>query len=384
MYFIMMPKPEPHQLLCLAWFLNRSKKHHWAFGNHFIFLGIAYGLKFNMLLLLPLFFLVPVLKHGLLNVREFIIPGLKAFAFLVIGILIAIPCLILTPIKPVFLKAYIHETFGGTEKLYDNLTLGFTDWMEHGLGGSYLGLGWLAFPFLAFVVYHMIQASLREFKTKNFSSSVILISGCILGMVIMLKTKRLWPHYLWTAFVLMLLGSIASIGDIKDTLVKRINWVVISGFVGTSFFFFLNRELPLYTHLEKSTEAVNAQKWSLQAIQYIKAKHTKARIGTDGSILYPFEDFVSVDIFHPFAGKTPDRSNLRFYWYTDFPEKIYNDSNDIIVFYKRHPERLVKEHPNVYIGRHEELHQLFQTNINKTYIKDTTFGEIILYKLITK
>lgn len=28
MYFMMMPKPEPHQLLCLAWFLNRSKKLH--------------------------------------------------------------------------------------------------------------------------------------------------------------------------------------------------------------------------------------------------------------------------------------------------------------------------------------------------------------------
>lgn len=113
LYFVMMPKPEPHQLLCLAWFLNRSKKQEWSFGKHFIFLGLAYGLKFNMLLLLPLFFIVPVLKLSTLNIKQVILSGLKSLVFFIAGILIAIPCLILTPIKPVFLKAYIHETFWG-------------------------------------------------------------------------------------------------------------------------------------------------------------------------------------------------------------------------------------------------------------------------------
>lgn len=384
MYFIMMPKPEPHQLLCLSWFLNRSIKHQWGFGRHYIFLGLAYGLKFNMLLLLPVFFIVPVLKHGSFDFKALIWPGLRAFAYLILGIIIAIPCLILTPVKPIFLKTYLHETFGGTEKTYDNLSLGFLDWMYQGLGGSYLGYGLLAFPFLAFIVYHLMHSLSKAGKTKNLNSSVLLISGFILTMVIMLKTKRLWPHYLWTGYILMLLGSLVSIEDLKAGFFKRINSIIISVFVGISFFFFVYRELPLYTQLNQQKEIVKVQSWSLQAIEYLKSKNTSAKVATDGTVLYPFEDFVKVDLYHPFSGKISDVSRMRFYWYSDHPEKVYNDSNDFIVFYKRHPERMLKEHPNVYNGRHEELYQLYQSNINKTYIQDTTFGELIIYKQIKK
>ena len=384
MYFMMMPKPEPHQLLCLAWFLNRSKKLHWGFGKHFIFLGIAYGLKFNMLLLLPVFFLIPVIQYGSFDFKSVIWPGLKSLIFFVLGVLIAIPCLILTPLKPIFLKTYLHETFGGTEKAYDNLSLGFSDWMYQGLGGSYLGNGILAFPFLAFILYHLINSTVKAYKTKNFTSSIILISGFILTMVIMFKTKRLWPHYLWTGYILMLLGTLISVENLKDGFFKRINGIIISVFVGLSFFFFLYRELPLFTRLDKNQETIKVQALSLQAIDYIKSRNTNAKIATDGTILYPFEDFVKVDIYHPFSGKVSDLSKLRFYWYSDHPERVYNDSNDFIVFYKRHPERLMKEHPNVYVGRHEELYQLFNNNLNKTYFKDTAFGDIIIYKQIRK
>lgn len=53
-YFFMVPKPEPIQLLTLALFFYFFKKHNYQFGKHFILLGIAYGIKFNVLTILPL------------------------------------------------------------------------------------------------------------------------------------------------------------------------------------------------------------------------------------------------------------------------------------------------------------------------------------------
>jgi hypothetical protein len=387
LYFVMMPKPEPHQLLCLAWFLNRFKKNDWHFTWHFIFLGIAYGLKFNILLLLPLFFIVPLLKVGFNNSRTILLPGIKAFGFFIIGILIAVPCLILTPIKPVFLKAYLHETFGGTEKLYDNASLGVYDWLTQGLGGAYLGWTVMAVPFVLFVTYQIVISVKRDLKQKNYAISIVLLSGAILTAVIMLKTKRLWPHYLWTGYVLMLLGTIASVSRSEGKRIKTFQWTFLSIFLGVSFYFFLVRELPLFLNLSNRNEISTAHQWSQQAINYVKKKYPSCRVGTDGSVLYPFEDFVGVDLYHPFAGKLEDRAKTRFYWYTDFPEKIWEENNQVLIFYKRNPKTMYIMHPNVYVGRHDELYQLYLKNVGVNYELDTSFGsfgEVMVYKQIKK
>lgn len=384
MYFIMMPKPEPHQLLCLAWFLNRFKKNDWTFTWHFIFLGIAYGLKFNILLLLPILFLIPVLKVGSFNFNKVILPGLKAFLFFLLGIIIAVPCLILSPVKPVFLTAYIHETFGSTEKLYDNANLSISDWLINGLGGAYLGMGVLAVPFTIFVAYRLIVSVKTDLKNKDYSTTILLASGFILSLVIMLKTKRLWPHYLWTSYILIVLGLILSVSKIKERKLRTAFWTIVCIFSGTSFYFFLNRELPLYLNLSNKEDVIRERELSIQAIQYVKTKYPNSRIGTDGSLLYPFEDFVSVDIFNPFAGKVSDRAITRFYWYTDFPEKIWSDSNNAIIFYKRHPAKLSSGNSNLYKEKQKILHQIYLENLNVSYTRDTSFGDVIVYKKITQ
>jgi hypothetical protein len=384
MYFVMMPKPEPHQLLCLAWFLNRFKKNNWTFTWHFIFLGIAYGLKFNVLLLLPLFFLTPLAKAGLTNFKTVLLPGIKAFGFFIAGILIAMPCLILTPIKPVFLKTYLHETFGGTEKLYDNASLSVYDWLTHGLGGNYLGWGVMGLPFVLFVAYQILISVKKDYKDKNYANSIVLLSGSILTAVIMLKTKRLWPHYLWTGYIFMLLGTIASVSRSEGKVFKTVQWTILSIFMGVSFYFFLTRELPKFLNLSNQKNVVQSYEWSTQAIEYIKTKYPKSKVGTDGTVLYPFEDFVGVDLYNPFDGKIADKAQTRFYWCTDFPERIWNDSNQIIVFYKRYPERMIKERPNVYMGKHDSIYKLYLENLNVNYTRDTSFGEIIIYRQIKK
>jgi hypothetical protein len=65
-----------------------------------------------------------------------------------VGFFIGIPCLLLTPIQPVFLQTYLHETVFGTTKSYDDSSLGFIKWLESGLGGHYLGSHFLAYVFV--------------------------------------------------------------------------------------------------------------------------------------------------------------------------------------------------------------------------------------------
>src|SRR5690606_1627053 len=148
LYFMMMPKPEPLQLLVLALFFKKFKNSSWKFGWHFILLGIAYGLKFNVLLILPIIFIVPYLLYYRKDGIELVKKMLGSAAVFVLGVIIAVPCLILSPIKPIFLTTYLHETFGATEKAYDNPDLGLSRWIFEGLGGTYLGISALAIPFL--------------------------------------------------------------------------------------------------------------------------------------------------------------------------------------------------------------------------------------------
>lgn len=380
MYFIMMPKPEPHQMLILALFMRSFKKNDWSFGPWFVYIGIAYGLKFNVLLLLPIMFLIPVLKNGTLDIRSNVLPGLKSFAFFIIGLVIAIPCLLLSPIKPIFLKTYLHETFGNTEKMYDNAGLGIYQWMDSGLGGSYLGIGFLAFPFMLFVLWLLFRSFKESKITKDYSAFLFLTFGIILTLVIMLKTKRLWPHYLWTGYVFMILGMVNYVDQSKQNKLKMIHTSIITLFTVFSLFFFVERELPLFTGFENQSDVIRNRTLSIKAIEYIKSEYKGSRVGTDASVLYPFEDFVGVDIFHPFTGEMNDRAETRFYWYNDFPEKIWEDSNDIVVFYNRHPERLVKEHPNVYVGRHEQLYELYKQKTSTDFVRDTAFEDLIIYR----
>jgi hypothetical protein len=203
----------------------------------------------------------------------------------------------------------------------------------------------------------------------------------------MLKTKRLWPHYLWTGYILILLGTIASVSRSEVKRIKTVQWTFLSIFLGVSIYYFLVRELPLFLNLSKRNEISTAHQWSQQAISYVKKKYPSSRVGTDGSVLYPFEDFVGVDLYHPFAGKLKDRATTRFYWYTDFPEKIWDDDNQVLIFYRRHPKRMYVMHPNVYLGRHDELYQLYLKNVGVNYELDTSFGsfgEVMVYKQIKK
>lgn len=382
LYFIMMPKPEPLQLLALALFLMLADKRNWSFGTHYFFLGLAYGLKFNLVLIIPVFMMVPFIADRGFRFSNQGLPLIKSLAYMIAGVLVAVPCLLLSIIKPVFLKTYLHETFGGTEKTYDEAGITLFNWLETGLGGSYLGLSLLAYPFVVLIATIAVLQLRSYFKVpdrRKLSSIIVLLSGSILMAVIMFKTKRMWPHYLWTAYVLILLGVFMDWSYNDHKTAQRLRQLA-GVFVLISFSYFLIRELPLYWQLDRSASAIQTRKESLQAINYIKQKYKGARVGTDGSVLYPFEDFVGVNIYHPFAGHAKDRSETRFYWYFDFPEKIWEDSNQLVVFYRYHPERMMRDQPAFHKDQHEKIHDTFLKQTKETFMKDTSFGEVIIYR----
>ncbi len=103
------------------------------------------------------------------------------------------------------------------------------------------------------------------------------------------------------------------------------------------------------------------------------------KVGSDGSLLNLFSQFVEVDIYHPFSGTVPESKDTRYQWYWDFPMKIW-DKSDIVVFYKRHPKRMLIEKPNYQMGHHVEINNFYNTMVPSKFERDTNFGEIIIYK----
>lgn len=379
LYFIMMPKPEPHQLLFLALFLKYFKKNNWSFGWYFLLLGIAYGLKFNILIILPFVFGLPIYNH----IKTKSNGGLKKFfvscLYFIAGIVIAVPCLILSPIKPAFLKAYIHATFGGTSKSYDDASINVFDWMNAGLGGSYLGISFLSYIFLAIVGVVLIAELRRSLKSNQYTATLLLLCGAVMTVVIMFKTKRLWPHYLWTSYLLMILGLNISAFHSNKNQYKNVLKGVLVLFTACSFFFFFYRELPLYLDLENKTTSNEFYKNDVNAINFIKSYYKNQKVGTDGSIFYPFEDFLAVNIYHPFKGNSNNRTNTPFNWYTDYPEKIWEE-NDVVVFRKWFPPKLIKDQANFHVSKHEMLNQLYIQQTNSNFSLDTSFGEVKIFK----
>lgn len=380
LYFVMMPKPEPMQLFFLALFLYYFRKSDWSFGKHFIWLGIAFGLKFNVLLLLPVLFALPFYSRtegNLVFTKEKIIKGLKSIGLFLEGLVIAIPCLALSPIKPIYIKNYIHETFGGTEKTYDDLSLTISDWIEKGLGGSYLGHWLLGYLFMTFALVVFLYGIYNMIRKKNSVYLLILTIGLILTWAIMIKTKRLWPHYIWTGYIFMLLGLLLFASSRASTASKRYLNAGITVFMLTSIFFFVNRELPLYTSLDKRSEAQEVYTESKQAIQYIRQHYPNAWVSTDGSVLFPFDDFVKAKPYHPFSSKLPKSKETIFWWNGDHHERMWDPPADVVVFYRWYPPDM-RTMKKSYGGA--QLADLYQKHIETDFVSDTSFGRVRIFK----
>jgi hypothetical protein len=380
-YFVQMPKPEPLQLFFIAMFLRGLFKNNYKFGRYYFWFGLALAIKINVLVLLPLLFLLPLIIHKSSGLKANLQSGFKGLIWFFIGFFVGIPCLLLTPIQPVYLKTYLHETVFGTTKSYDDSSLGFIKWLESGLGGNYLGSHLLAYVFVLLAFALAFYSAFNYLKRKDKKSlQIVVISaiGQILMLSVMVLTKRLWPHYLWTGFVLIWLSFIIFSELSINGIYKKISIGFLIVFVGVSAFAFYMQVLPNIIKRDKTNEMLITKKESTQLYQYLESNFGDKVIGIDGSILYPFKHSIHTSPYHPFASERPKTSNFVLKSYLDKPELIWEC--EVVVFKDRYPPLLNTSKTALNAEDVNNLNSIFEMQTKNNFVLDTMIGENRIYK----
>jgi len=380
-YFIQMPKPEPLQLFFIAMFLRGMFKNNYIFGRYFIWLGLALAIKINVLLLLPLLFLFPMFINKSLGFKENLQKGFKALIWFFVGFFVGIPCLLLTPIQPVYLKTYLHKTVFGTTKSYDDPNLGFVQWLEYGFGGSYLGSHFLAYVFILLAFALTIYTAVNYLKSKDKKALQIFVistTGQILMLSVMFLTKRLWPHYLWTGFVLIWLSfNIFSEFSINE-LYKKISVGLLILFFGVSALAFYTKILPTIINRYNSKEMIITRSESAGLYQYLESNFKGKEIGIDGSVFYPYRHFIHSSPYHPFASERPKTASTIIKLFSDQPELIW--TCEVVVFKESYPPLLNNSKNSFNTAKVKELNSAFEIQTKTNFVLDTIIGKNFVYK----
>ena len=380
-YFIQMPKPEPFQLLFLAIFLRYYLKNYFNFGAYYIWLGLAFAAKFNIIVLLPVIFLLPLFVHWPLKISIFTKSIFKSFTWFISGFFIGIPCLLLSPLQPMFLKSYILKTFLGSKKIYDNINLTFFDWMKEGLAYSYLNSSMLAYMFLTICFILMGYLVFLLVKSKKVESSlIVLVFGLILTMLIMLTTKRLWPHYLWTGYVFLWLGLISFTNYLSSRWYKNLYLSVIFIFFSVSIFGFFKNSFYAFWNAENNKEELIEKKSGDELYTYIEKKYKGKNIGLDGTVFYPYKYYVLSKLYHPFSSERPIVCETCVSWHGDNPIEIW-ENNDLVIFNKRNPLKYDSKNKDNYTPNNmSEIIDKFKVETSSNFKLDTIIGPNWLYR----
>lgn len=378
LYFIQMPKPEPLQLVFLALFVRGFVKREYQFGLHFIWLGLAFAAKVNALVIIPFMFLIPVIHYWNKGIKNNFIKSVKGIAYFFTGFFIGIPCLLLSPIQPVYLQTYLKKTIFGAEKSYDDASLTVIDWIRVGLGGSYLGNNWGGFVMVILILILLVFLGLKLLQTNKMSIPFLLLGmGMILMGFIFVMTKRLWPHYLWTGYIFVWLGLLVFLSNQTLQLIKVGILALIVVFFSTSSYAFYTSGLPSY--LNHETKAANEIQASNKLYQYIESTYKGKSIGLDGTVWYPYCHFVLSEPYHPFASERPVICETCIKWHPDQPMEIWTE--DIVIFNLRHPKNYRKIETNNYTPTNwEEIEARFYNETVTNFQLDTIIGNNWVYK----
>jgi hypothetical protein len=382
-YFMMLPKPEPFQLFFLALFFAYWKRANWSFGRHFIWLGIAYGVKFNIVVLIPVFLFVAWFANYKQNQGLKVIGSklLVTLMWLLLGFVVANPCMALAPIKPQFLQTYLDHTFYNTGQTDDIATTNWTDWLFHGYAYYYWGHNILVSVFLVLVVV-AVAFTLRHFiNTKAVSNALVIgISAVGLFLPIILFTKRLWPHYLWAPHLLFLLvffivAQEMTVGRKTIQIAFTSLLMLCLAFQGTHFLFF---QAPGFFGLNRRY-ADEKENWT-QIKKYLIAKKADAKIIQDGGLWYPFAEFVKINRYHPFSGTLEeDPKEPRITWeLPDDPRKP--GDHDFLVLKKMIPELAAAGGSPDLLKQDAVWKRQMQESIPEVWTKDTVMHGISIYR----
>lgn len=346
LYFLSMPKPEPLQLVFLSlFFRGLYLSGELKLGKHYFWLGLAFAAKINVLVLLPFLGFVPLLTHpkgvSFMMLRD----ALKSLLFFLCGFFVGIPCLLLTPIKPIYLQTYLKDTVFGTKKTYDDPNLGIVDWIQDGLGQEYLYNHWLGYLFLLLVLLVIVDTTVRLAGKRQFDVSwVSAVAGMLLLMSILLLTERLWPHYLWTGYILCWFALVRYAAIHRNSLsFRKYSFVFFTllFFCWPAFTVF-SKTIPDYLTRASLPEMIEASESAHDLYGYLHKNYQKKRIGIDAGIQYPYEYFLEASACRNAAATTTDSCKCTaniVEWYTDDPHLIWEKS-DVVVFNKYHPPLL--------------------------------------------
>ena len=169
-YYLMIPKPEPLQLLFLAYFLKLFKDNYYKFGFYFVLLGISFGIKINVLPII-LFILIVAFIYNQKNIIFYI----RLICTMILGVLIAVPCLILGVAKPVLFSSYFSQTFGNTGHFDDVSTINAADWFYNVISQYYLGNTAIAFIVSILLIIIISSTIKNRLLTLRIDAEVIVL-----------------------------------------------------------------------------------------------------------------------------------------------------------------------------------------------------------------
>ncbi len=381
-YFFMIPKPEPIQLLALAIFFNYFKRNNYGFGKYFIWIGIAYGIKFNIITLLPIVFLLPFFNNKN-ELKAQLKQLIGSIIYFLIGLIIAVPCLILGPIKPIFVKSYFNATFANTSQYDDDATLGIIDWLGQGWFGAYNG-GWIFGIILSLFGAMVLFLGVKKLLKSNYFSNelILVLVGLAMILPVILFTNRLWPHYLWTGYIFLILGCLVFIES--ENISKALKLLSTSAFfvllIGSLYCSFSQDQklVGQFSQIQSMTE--NGKK----AYDYIRQRKPAFTSVQDITVPYPFEEMLLINRFNPFTAYQAQEGNQRFMW-SGFisPAILHSNKADYLLTNKLNFEDTSSDLRTEKDSTLQLNNQLMRAELGKTVIKDTAFGPIKIYRIIS-
>ena len=371
-YFSFIPKPEPFVLFFLALFLRGFVKSGWSFGWHFIWLGFAYGCKISVLPLIPVFFALPVFYQQQklqfsFNVKEIF----KSILWLVVGFLICIPCLILSPVKPIFLHSYFSHTFGSVAKSSDSDSINFTEWFSH---FSHHYFNFFAPLVFALSISAIAVALYSLYKQKKISNSHIIFGvGLIQILLIFIFTKRIWPHYLFIGVTISMIGFVAVCENFYASKAKFVSLFLLMMIVPQLVKF--ASDVQALTQVEKSDEYVEMKKNGTAAITYLLNKNIH-KIKQDLSLFLPNDIVVKGIRYEPFP-ESKNKNTFEITGITDYDSSLYTSGYEAIVFEKYYPENYIPKFQWEYFMKGAAVN--FSKYVPSYYQLDTTFGNTKIF-----
>lgn len=280
-YYATTPKPEPLELMLLAIFFWLHKARNYAFGPHWLFLGMAFGAKIAVLPLLPFLVLYTVFQHGA-SQKIAADPNdlIDCCAAFFLGLALAVPILLrpigtfvgliylwrwAPPNIPAAMKiggaaaallfgylsgtrniqSWLDYTFRNTTHGRDEAKINLFSWVD------YLFHDWLAGPTLlniivvasAALLFSLTAWDKRRGKAWLREPGLLLVcgGGAMMG-AIFVSSHRLWGFYLVPGMVLTLTGMLCLVeqrlyaikksakghAGLSAALVMLVSWITLA------------------------------------------------------------------------------------------------------------------------------------------------------------